>query len=194
MVLAGGRKLPVRLVAHCREVENEKPRQAVAISPPSDIVLDVASAADPAKVRAATERLAKLAADPNASANFSEALAATRAPAKSVAPASSTAPEQAGLTSARDAISTPTHDKTKTYQKFEAVLLQNFVEAMLPKDSQLFGDEKSANIYRSMMAEQFANQLAKSGSFGIAKQIMAAHPPMAEKAMPQQVAPTSTES
>ena len=148
----------------------------MAISPPSDIVLDVASAADPAKVRAATERLAKLAADPAATTvNFSDALASTKRP---VATASSPTTTPSDFADARVKMTTSgSHDKTKVYQKFEAVLLQNFVEAMLPKDNELFGDKNSADIYRSMMAEQFADQLAKSGSLGIAKQIMAAHPP-----------------
>jgi flagellar protein FlgJ len=148
----------------------------LAISPPSDIVLDVASAADPAKVRAATERLAKLAADPAATtAIFSDALASTKSPTVA-ASTSTTAPS--GFADARAKMTTSgSHDKMKVYQKFEAILLQNFVESILPKDSELFGDKNSADIYRSMMAEQFANQLAKSGSLGIAKQIMAAHPP-----------------
>ena len=66
--------------------------------------------------------------------------------------------------------------KSATYQKFEAVLLQQFVESMLPKDDELFGDKTSAGVYRSMMAEQFATQLAKSGGIGIAKAVAAAHP------------------
>jgi flagellar protein FlgJ len=166
----------------------------VAISPPSDIVLDVASAADPVKVRAATERLAKLAADPSATANFSDALASTKGSA--VAGSATTMPPlpaaiaPSGFADARDHMATSgSHDKLKAYQKFEAVLLQNFVESILPKDSELFGDKNSAEIYRSMMAEQFANQLAKSGSLGIAKQIMAAHPPATSHGMP-----TSSES
>ena len=162
------------------------PRPAVAISPPSDIVLDVASAADPAQVRAATERLAKLAADPNATVGFADALASTKGltPAKT-ATAPAAVPGPAGLADARDSMSVSgPHDKMKAYQKFEAVLLQNFVESILPKDSELFGDKNSADIYRSMMAEQFANQLAKSGSLGIAKQIMAAHPPASSRGAP----------
>ncbi len=150
----------------------------MAISPPSDIVLDVASAADPAKVRAATDRLARLAADPNAAASsFAEALAATQA--SSGAAARGVPPTTvAGLPDARDSIASGApKDPLKVYQKFEAVLLQNFVEAVLPKDTDLFGDKNSADIYRSMMAEQLANQLAKSGRLGIAKEIMAAHPP-----------------
>jgi flagellar protein FlgJ len=160
----------------------------LAISPPSDIVLDVASAADPAKVRAATERLAKLASDPAATANFSDALVSTKS-LSSASPSMASASTPTGFSDARDkmAVSGP-HDKMKAYQKFEAVLLQNFVESILPKDSELFGDKNSADIYRSMMAEQFANQLAKSGSLGIAKQIMAAHPPGSSH-----VAPTITE-
>jgi flagellar protein FlgJ len=149
----------------------------VAISPPSDIVLDVASAADPVKLRAATDRLAKLAGDPAiAGPSFSASLAAARQPAgTTLGPAAASGP---GLANARGALSTASQkDQLKTYQKFEAVLLQNFVEAILPKDTELFGDKDSAEIYRSMMAEQFANQLAKSGSLGIAKQIMAAHSP-----------------
>ncbi len=158
----------------------------MAISPPSDIVLDVASAADPAQVRAATERLARLAANPDASAaSFSEALASVGKPARLSEPTMSafTSP---GLANARGSIvNAAPQDKAKAYQKFEAVLLQNFVEAMLPKDSELFGNKNSADIYRSMMAEQLANQLAKSGSLGIAKQIMAAHPPLAEPSAPK---------
>ncbi len=158
----------------------------MAISPPSDIVLDVASAADPAKVRAATDRLARLAADPNATASsFAEALAATKA---STAPSTPTITPAAvaGMPDARDSFASATsRDPHKVYQKFEAVLLQNFVEAVLPRDTELFGDKNSADIYRSMMAEQLANQLAKSGRLGIAKQIMAAHPPAGGHGVPK---------
>ena len=107
--------------------------------------------------------------------------------ARAKAPLESAPP---GFADARDRMtSVGPHDKMKAYQKFEAVLLQNFVESILPKDSELFGDKNSADIYRSMMAEQLANQLAKSGSLGIAKQIMAAHPPGSSH-----VVPSSSES
>ena len=64
------------------------------------------------------------------------------------------------------------------YRKFEAVLLQTFVQEILPKDDQLFGDAASADISRSMMAEQLANQLAKSDRIGIARMIEKAHGPL----------------
>ena len=156
----------------------------MAISPPSDILLDVANAADPAAVRLATAHLAKFAADPAATNEaFGKALLSARADmAKTVsvlpAPASSRASGHATITRAAKG--------KDVYQKFEAVLLQNFVESMLPKDDELFGDKNSAGAYRSMMAEQLATQLAKAGGIGIAKTIEKAHPALAPtpKAVP----------
>ena len=146
----------------------------MAISPPSDIVLDVASAADPAAVRAATARLAKLAADPAASAeDFGKAMAAARAAPKPVASAVSPLHPTIGT---MQTMTRAVHGKSDVYQKFEAVLLQNFVESMLPKDDELFGDKNSAGAYRSMMAEQLATQLSKAGGIGIAKSVESAHP------------------
>lgn len=150
----------------------------MAISPPSDILLDVASAADPASVRLATARLAKLASDPSAVAgDFSTALVAARQGGTVAGSAWSTA--AAGSTLAPPATSVAARAapiKKDAYQKFEAVLLTNFVESMLPKDDELFGDKQSAGVYRSMMAEQFANQIAKAGGIGIAKAVEHAHP------------------
>ncbi len=154
----------------------------MAIAPPSDILLDAARAADPVKVQAATARLAQLAADP-AAANegFAKALASAKAAvAGGGAPAASStllAATPSGSVGQRATVEAKGNGpKTDTYQKFEAVLLQQFVESMLPKDEELFGDKTSAGVYRSMMAEQFATQLARSGGIGIAKAVAAAHP------------------
>lgn len=151
----------------------------MAISPPSDLMLDVARAADPGKVREATARLAKLAADPAATnEGFGKALAAASAP-KDAAPATAkpagaepSAPATTGAASMR----TRTEPALDAYRKFEAVLLQNFVESILPKDDESFGDAASAGIYRSMMAEQLATQISKAGGIGIAAAIAKAHP------------------
>jgi hypothetical protein len=148
----------------------------MAISPTSDILLDVANAADPNQVRVATARLAKLAADPAAPADFDAALSdVTRAASPGSAtklpldPLSGTPP-----TRARDQIK----GTMNAYQKFEALLLQSFIEEMLPKDDELYGDKISSGPYRSMMAEQLANQFEKSGGIGIAKAVEAKHPPL----------------
>lgn len=151
----------------------------MAIAPPSDLLLDVARAADPAKVREATANLARLAADPSAANDgFGKALAAakvTSAAASVASPPPPTLPAGAG------SLRAAAQPKTDTYKKFEAVLLQNFVESMLPKDDETFGDAASAGIYRSMMAEQLANQIANAGGIGIAKAIEKAHPAGAHK-------------
>ena len=161
----------------------------MAISPPSDILLDVATAADPAKVQAATARLAQLAANPTApNTGFLDALArAKTAPAVAMTASSTRSTSTAGAPAARMANA---HAKTSAYQKFEAVLLQSFVEGMLPKDDELFGDKNSAGVYRSMMAEQLANQMASAGGIGVAKAIEGAHPASGRKP----AAPVPTES
>ena len=166
----------------------------MAISPPSDILLDVANAADPASVRAATARLATLAADPTAKAgDFARALATARQDGK----ASSAWARGLGAAHAGSTLTPSTPSvaaraaplKGDTYQRFEAVLLTNFVESMLPKDDELYGDKQSAGIYRSMLAEQFANQIAKAGGIGIAKAVEHAHPSSASLAAPHVTAP-----
>ena len=162
----------------------------MAIQPPSDILLDVANAADPVAVRAATARLAALAADPGAAnAGFSEALgqaakggraAAPSGPLASSAAANSPAASSPAATLA--ALPSPVgggHSAPRPPhpdRKFEAVLLQSFVESMLPKESELFGDKESSGVYRSMMAEQLANQIAAAGGIGLAKSLESKHP------------------
>jgi len=150
----------------------------MAISPPSDILLDVATAADPAKVRAATQRLSVLAADPAAqNTGFSEALARAKSDAGGAVAPSTAASLPIALPSGHGVQSVASHGKPSAYRKLEAVLLQSFVESMLPKDDELFGDKNSAGVYRSMMAEQLGNQLANAGGIGLAKAMEAAHPP-----------------
>ncbi len=141
----------------------------MAIAPLSDIVLDVAGAADPVRRQEATERLAKLAgAAPSAQPAFSDLLHSSAVLHPSM-------PVGVAMGSRLGPIDTRSASPNKVYQKFEAVFLQNFVEAMLPKDEELFGDAASADISRSMMAEQLAQQIAKTGKLGIASKIMAAH-------------------
>lgn len=137
----------------------------MSIAPPSDIVLDVAKAADPAQVRAATARLASLAGGATTDIDFSSVLDAQSKPLLSqpALPAVHAAEISRGH-ALQSAPGSP-------YQKFEAVVLQNFLQDVLPKNSELFGDAFSADAYRSMLAEQVATQVAKSGRLGIAASI-----------------------
>ena len=142
----------------------------MSIAPPSDIILDVAQAADPQRLQAATVKLNSMAtASGGMPADFHALLA-------SVAPRPAASSGTAGST--LSSLTPPTtRPSMSPYMKFEAVLLQTVVQEMLPKDDKLYGDAATADAYRSMMAEQLANQLAKSGRIGIAKMIEKAHGP-----------------
>jgi peptidoglycan hydrolase FlgJ len=59
--------------------------------------------------------------------------------------------------------------KAKAYQKFEASVLRNFVEDMLPKSTEsIYGAGTAGNVWRSMQADFMSQELAKSGGIGIA--------------------------
>ena len=138
----------------------------MSIAPPTDIILDVAQAADPQRLQAATQRLNALSAGSSVPAvDFTSLLDG----------AAVASPKSAGATSAASTLipSRPStiHASSSPYRKFEAVLLQTMIQEMLPKDDALYGDASSADICRSMLAEQLATQLSKSGSFGIAKMV-----------------------
>jgi peptidoglycan hydrolase FlgJ len=142
----------------------------LSIAVPSDLVLDVAQAADPQRLQEATARLARLAAGaPDGTAAFGDALQQVKAAAL---------PSGGVSTPVMVPDDRPTHAPANTlnpYQKFESLVLQNFVEAMLPQNDDLFGDAASAGSYRSMLADQLATQLAKSGRIGIAQTLERAH-------------------
>lgn len=143
----------------------------MSVQPPSDIVLDVARAADPARYQEAVTRLAQ-----GSPATFTDALgdAAKRAGIPALAQPSA----DAVLTRFRTAatLAAPGHKGTPA-QQFEAFILQSFVESMLPQGaSAVFGKGNAGSIWRSMLAEQLGTQLAKGGGIGIARMIGAAHP------------------
>jgi flagellar protein FlgJ len=59
--------------------------------------------------------------------------------------------------------------KEKAYQQFEASVLRNFVEEMLPKSTEnVYGEGTAGNVWRSMQADFMSQELAKSGGIGIA--------------------------
>lgn len=59
--------------------------------------------------------------------------------------------------------------KAKAYEQFEASILRNFVEGMLPKSTEnVYGEGTAGNVWRSMQADFMSQELAKSGGIGIA--------------------------
>lgn len=129
------------------------------IRPPSDIVLDVARAADPARLAQAQAKLggasapAMLAGDkPTAFDVALREVASTRASGR-VAPG---APDAAG----------------RAYRGLEEVLLARLVEAMLPNDAKSFyGSGTAGRVWRGFLAEQIARSVAEGGGVGVAARL-----------------------
>lgn len=136
----------------------------MAISPPSDIVLDVLNNADPSRLEVAQAKLK-----------------AGQATAEAQRLASTDASFDA--TMRRDAIADAHKlkhrldgvEKTQvpeTYRKFEAMVLQNFIKTMLPESDEVYGKGASGEIWKGMMAEQIANEIAREGGIGIADKLL----------------------
>jgi len=57
-------------------------------------------------------------------------------------------------------------------EQFEGFVLRSFVESMLPSEaSSYFGEGTAGDVWRSMMAEEIGNELARNGGIGIADSI-----------------------
>jgi peptidoglycan hydrolase FlgJ len=154
-----------------------------------DIVLGVSRAADAVKQREAMARLQRMSATPTtevASSTTNAAAAPTdwETELRRAATGSANEPSAPHVTSSAPHIaathtnaakSADADDKKKeVYTQFESVLLQNMVEAMMPQDSQaMFGTGTAGGMWKSMLAEKIAAEIARSGAIGIAKQIAA---------------------
>lgn len=132
----------------------------MSIFPAADIVSDVARAADPAKVKVALRRLEDAAAARTHGSDFASTVERTR----NVSWTNSAAPSRE---SAAPSHSSGGHALTAG-QKFEAFILQSWLEILLPKDD-AFGSGAGAGFWRSMMAEQLGAELASAGAIGLQK-------------------------
>lgn len=141
----------------------------MAVSPPSDIVLDVARAVDSSEIAEARTRLVNASAARRAEGAFS--LAETAAAAETQGTASATAAR-------------PARDKA-SFVKFEAMVLRNFVEAMMPKSAEaVYGKGLAGDMWKSMMAEQVATVVAERGGVGIADRVLGDYYMDADRRMP----------
>ena len=143
------------------------------VTPTSDLVLDVLDAADPVTQRTAT---AKLESVKLSDADFAATIEATAKKAVDQS-AADLAEAQSGVVNGPPVRVIKKPGPDEVYRKFEAFILQTFVETMLPKESEeVFGKGTAGGIWKSMLAEQLGAQLAKGKGIGIAKQLAAAHP------------------
>jgi hypothetical protein len=131
----------------------------------NDLITDVINAADPAAQRNAASRLERM--TPAQQAEFASVLKGEFTAGQAQSPAA-----PLGAPVPTTPMIRQSEGSNGVYRKFEAFVLQMFVEAMLPKDSeQVFGKGSAGNIWRSMMAEQIGNEVAKGKGIGIAQQL-----------------------
>jgi flagellar protein FlgJ len=133
----------------------------LAISPPSDIVLDVARAVDPTDIEAARAALAKRANGVGGAFSVDMAASVDAGPILSRATADNAAANA---------------DPASKFKKFEAMVLQTFIQNMLPKDTEgVYGKGLAGDMWKSQLAERVADVMAERGGIGIAKSMLADH-------------------
>ena len=150
----------------------------MAIKPSSDIVLEVLKAADPLRAQATTQKLTALSTgSADAADDFAKALDAAGPPAAESPVIAVNASDMrarlaaAGLDAAKD------QKAARVQLEFEASILKTFVDAILPKnEADVYGQGTAGDIWKSMLADQIAKQIAKSGAFGISKRLFSTHP------------------
>ena len=138
----------------------------------SDIILGVARAVDSVKHREAASRLERMSGQASGAANATaQADDSASGWSTDVRHASTATSRSARVVSSSSSKDGP-EQKQDVHVQFEALLLQNMIEAMLPKDTEaLMGSGTAGNIWKSMLAEKIAAEIARTGTLGIAKQL-----------------------
>jgi len=150
----------------------------MSFNPKSDVILDVLKAADPSRASVAAERLAAIGVGMAPPADFSASL--------NEADASIRQSAAAGFANARahlvQAAGAPIRTR-RVETEFEAMAIGPFINEILPKaTSGLFGGGAASDMWRSMLADEIARQIAKSGALGLSRRLFATHGLMATHA------------
>ncbi len=139
----------------------------MAINPGTDLLSEALLAAEPQRAKAAEERLVRLGGEPNAStgADFDALLA----PSEAIKIAESDFSRPAGGMGASGLFSIK---PGKPYEQFEVTVLKTLFESMLPqKADAVFGSGFAGGIWKSMMAQAFAEVAGRSGIARVARTI-----------------------
>ncbi|WP_298356036.1 hypothetical protein [Rhodoblastus sp.] len=138
----------------------------MTISPASDLILDVARAADPQKAAATTRTLA--AASGDISGDFAAALDRL--------PASVPMPCGVSYKNPVAALNEKLSPARKAEVGLESMLLKSMIDEMLPKQaSDVYGAGVAGDVWKSMLSEKIAEQIAKSGALKIGERLFATH-------------------
>lgn len=130
---------------------------AMSIFPATDIVADAARAANPQRLHLAMDRLAHAAATRATTPRFAQMTGAA-------------APGDVRREHDARPMSEATADSRSesAIRKFEAFVLQSWLEMLLPReDTGVFGSGPGAGEWRSLMAEQLGEQVARAGGVGL---------------------------
>jgi hypothetical protein len=148
----------------------------MTVAPVRDLISEVMAAADPAAQRIAASKLERMA--PTADRDFAATMDQT-IDAGALDQIAGTGLDGGG-SAATTAIDSAGHapiikassGNSAVYRKFEAFILQMFVESMLPKEAnEVFGKGTAGSVWRSMLAEQIGNEMSKGNGLGIAQQL-----------------------
>lgn len=146
----------------------------MSIRPPSDIVLDVVRAADPTQVAEASRRLTRGASVDALAFDAALDRAAGSRPRHLTDAAGVLATRRTNEALFSNGAAGPRR-QDDVYSRFEAMALTTFVETMMPsRGDAVFGEGTSGRIWKGMLAEKIAAQLAEAGGIGIADQMRAA--------------------
>lgn len=141
----------------------------MTVAPVPDLIVDVMAAADPVSQRIAASKLERLGAA--AEGNFAASVD-QKIDQAGLDRSAASAPSDAASADGHAPMIRPAASGPAAYRKFEAFVLQMFIESMLPHDAtDVYGKGTAGSVWRSMLAEQIGNEMAKGNGIGIAKQL-----------------------
>jgi len=139
----------------------------MSIFPATDLVTEVAQAADPARRNAAIARLSELSP---VAAKSVEGFAHLVPDNRQAEPSPRPSGGAYSIASNASVSRSPGVRPGEATQKFEAFIIQSCLETILPKSEDgFFGRGAAGDVWRSMVAEQIGDQIAKSGALGLHK-------------------------
>lgn len=122
----------------------------MATSPLGNVVLNTARITSPSALHASRPGLAKAVAANEATASFSST-----------------------LDGARESKDAAVGKSPEAFVKFEAMVLQTFLQSILPKDAEtVYGGGMAGEMWKSMLAEKLGEAMAERGGIGIADRVL----------------------
>ncbi len=139
----------------------------MSIFPATDLVIDVGLAADPSRKAEALKHLEKLSFSTDVSASNSELPIPYNTHSSNRL---SVHNSKSNLSTSPNVASGNQDSHVLAFKKFEAFILQTWLEILLPNaGSGAYGNDQAGSLWRSFMAEQLGDQLSKNDSLGLSR-------------------------